>query len=99
MQKIATLLIAALIAIGLTWTTTSVALADEFQCTGTIGAETFENLFVPDGATCTLNGTRIDGNIKVGTGATLNASGVTVGGNIQAEGAASVTVLVAARTP
>lgn len=38
------------------------------ECRGSIGAQSFENLFVPDGQSCTLNGTRIDGNLTVGTG-------------------------------
>lgn len=71
-----------------------VALADNTVCTGTIGAVTVDNLIVPDGRTCTLNGTRVEGNIIVSTGATLTAKGVDVDGNIQAEGAKSVQVLV-----
>ncbi len=61
-------------------------------CRGIIGAQRFENLEVPANASCTLNGTRVDGNITVGTNATLHALGVIVGGNIQAEGAADVVV-------
>jgi hypothetical protein len=69
-----------------------VAFAEETQCRGTIGAVTLDNIFVPDGKTCVLKGTRAKGTVKVGTGATLDAIGVRVNGNIQAEGAASVTV-------
>jgi hypothetical protein len=61
-------------------------------CRGSIGAQRFENLEVPAGASCTLNGTVVDGNIKIGSNATLHAIEVTVGGNIQADGAAAVTV-------
>ena len=64
------------------------------QCAGGLGAVTVVNLIVPDGSTCTLNGTRVEGNIHVGTRATLRARGVDVDGNIQAEGARSVDVVV-----
>lgn len=63
-----------------------VAGAEETNCTGTIGAEQLDNIFVPDGRSCTLNGTRLNGNIVIGTGATLSASGARVNGNIQSSG-------------
>ncbi len=47
---------------------------------------------MPENASCTLNRTVVDGNIKVKTGAMLHAVEVSVGGNIQAENAAAVTV-------
>jgi hypothetical protein len=68
------------------------AQAEEFVCTGSVGAQSKDNIFVPDGATCVLNRTRAQGTIVVGTGATLVATSVSVVGNLQAEGAASVTV-------
>jgi hypothetical protein len=68
------------------------ALAEERTCRGTLGAITVDNLRVPQGATCTLNGTRVKGTVKVERGATLNASGIRVIGNVQAEGAAQVNV-------
>ena len=71
-----------------------VALADDTVCRGVLGQVTVVNLIVPDGSTCTLNGTRVEGNIHVGRGATLKAKGVDVDGNIQAEGARSVNVVV-----
>lgn len=69
------------------------AMAEERTCRGTIGAVTLDNLRVPQGATCTLNGTRLQGTIKVERGATLKATTVRVNGNVQAEGARNVTVL------
>ena len=72
--------------------TASPALAEERTCRGTLGAVTVDNLRVPQGATCTLNGTRVKGTVKVGRGATLKASGIRVVGNIQAEGAARMNV-------
>ena len=57
---------------------------------GTIGAATVDNLRVPHGATCTLNGTRVKGTVKVERAATLRATGIAVVGNVQAENAARV---------
>lgn len=62
-------------------------------CNGTIGDTSFDdNIVVPNGANCRLEGTRTDGNVLVGSNARLTALGVTVGGNIQAERHRSVTV-------
>lgn len=68
------------------------ALAEETSYRGTIGARTVDNLVVPQGATCTLNGTRVEGTIKVENGATLNASAVQVKGNLQSEGFRNISV-------
>jgi hypothetical protein len=68
------------------------ALAEEQTCRGTMGARTVDNLRVPDGATCTLNGTTIKGTLKVETRATLYAFGVRVVGNVQAENSRKVVV-------
>lgn len=70
------------------------AMADERTCTGTIEAiSTDKDVVVPQGETCRLIGTRIDGNVVVKKGATLIARGVRVEGNIQAENHRSVKVL------
>ena len=66
--------------------------AEERTCRGTIGARTVDNLRVPDGASCTLNGTYVKGTIKVGTNAVLQANNVRVVGNVQAEEARKVVV-------
>ncbi len=63
----------------------STAQAEERVCRGTIGGATVDNLRVPQGAACTLNGTRVEGTIKVERNATLTASGVRVKGNVQSE--------------
>jgi hypothetical protein len=70
------------------------ALADDTVCQGVLGEVSVVNLIVPDGSTCTLNDTRVEGNIHVGRGAKLTAKGVDVDGNIQAVGARSVNVVV-----
>lgn len=68
------------------------AHAEERRCTGSIGAVTLDNIVVPDGRSCILNGTRAKGTLKVGRGASLAAHGVQINGNIQGEGAYSVVV-------
>ena len=67
-------------------------LGDDYQCTGSLGKVTADNLEVPMNATCTLNGTKVEGNIKVYQGATLIAYDVSVNGNLQAEYADKVEV-------
>jgi hypothetical protein len=73
--------------------TVSPALAEERSCRGTLGAVSVVNLRVPQGATCKLIGTRVEGTLKVESGATLKASRIRVNGNVQAEGAANVNVV------
>ena len=89
-------LMAALAALALSWTFVTVSAAavaaPNGVCTGTLDVQRFENLEVPANASCTLRGTRIDGNLIAGAGATLRADAVTVGGNVQAAGAASISV-------
>jgi hypothetical protein len=68
------------------------AHAEERTCRGTIGAVTLDNVRVPQGATCTLDGTRVQGTITVGSRATLRAVQVRVVGNVQAENARHVLV-------
>src|SRR5918995_3311308 len=62
------------------------AQAEERTCRGTIGATTVDNLKVPQGASCTLNGTRVEGTVKVERNARLTANGIRVKGNVQSEG-------------
>jgi hypothetical protein len=77
---------AVFVAIGLgLFTMPSTGLAEERTCRGEIGATTVDNLRVPQGATCTLNGTTVTGTIKVERSATLKAQSVNVIGNVQAE--------------
>jgi hypothetical protein len=68
------------------------AAADEVECTGTIAAVTVDNVRVPQGRACSLDGTLVKGTVKVERDATLDANAVEVIGNVQAEGAASVVV-------
>ena len=68
------------------------AHAEERACRGSLGSITVDNLRVPQGATCTLEGTRVQGTVKVEARATLRATGVRVIGNVQAENARLVVL-------
>ena len=70
----------------------SLVVAEERTCRGQLGAVTVDNLRVPDGASCTLNRTQVNGTIKVESRASLNARGVRVASNVQAENARQVSV-------
>jgi hypothetical protein len=86
------LLCAALLGLLLSLTIRAPAAADDYNCSGSLGAVTVDNLVVSENTTCTLNGTRITGNLFVLRNATLNAHNVNVYGNIHADGAALVNV-------
>jgi hypothetical protein len=92
MKKFVVTTIASVLALTFMLSAGQVAFAEERTCKTTLGAITVDNLRVPQGKTCTLNGTRVKGTIKVETNATLYAYGVRVIGNVQAEGARSVNV-------
>src|SRR5918994_3783739 len=68
------------------------ALAEERMCRGTIGATTVDSLLVPQGAACTLNGTKVQGTIKIANNAKLVANSVRVIGNVQSEGFRSIVL-------
>ena len=68
------------------------ASAEERSCRGTIGAITVDNLRVPQGESCVLQGTKVKGTIKVERAASLQASKVSVVGNVQGENARAVLV-------
>jgi hypothetical protein len=68
------------------------AAADDYNCSGSLGAVTVDNLIVSQNTTCTLMGTRITGNLSILRNATLHAFNVHVNGNIRADGAARVNV-------
>ena len=68
------------------------AQAEERVCRGTIGSATVDNLRVPQGASCTLNGTRVEGTVKVERNGTLVANTIRVKGNVQSEGFRAVTL-------
>jgi hypothetical protein len=92
MKKAVNLVYAVLVAGAVAVVAAPSAFAEETKCRWSLNAVTVDNLKVPKGATCTLNGTRVKGTIKVGRGATLVATNVKVVGNIQAENHARVVV-------
>ncbi len=61
--------------------------ADDFLCDGTFGAVNIaDNVTVPFGATCFLDGTTVQGNIEVEEGGSLiTLGGTTIGGNVEVE--------------
>jgi hypothetical protein len=71
--------------------------AEERACRGEIGQRTVDNLRVPDGASCVLRGTVVQGTVKVERNARLKAIGVRVIGNIQGENARRVAVIRGSR--
>ena len=85
-----TVSIASIIAAGATFP--GAAAAEERVCRGTIGAQTVDNIRVPDEASCTLNGTYAKGTVKVERAAELIAKDVRVVGNVQAENARNTVV-------
>ena len=71
----------------------SPAAAEERTCRGTIGAVTLDNVRVPQGATCRLDGTVVQGTVKIERNARLFADDVRVVGNVQGENHRRVKVV------
>lgn len=69
------------------------AVANATACRGALGAESVEKVYVPRGASCTLDGTQVEGDVIVGTGGSLTATGARVEGNVQAEDAVAISLL------
>jgi hypothetical protein len=66
--------------------------AEPGHCDGTIGSRQVDEVRVPSGATCTLDGTVVDGNVSIAHGGTLRTRGIDVDGDLEAEGATYVEV-------
>jgi hypothetical protein len=76
--------IVAVAALGALLATAPGALAGTFTCTSTVtSVPGGDNVLVPTGATCTLNGATVSGNVIVGTDATLTVNGGSISGNVQ----------------
>jgi hypothetical protein len=60
MMKAAKILLAGVIGLSSTAALIAPSRADEFTCRGNLGNTTVDNLRVPEDATCTLNGTRVE---------------------------------------
>lgn len=65
---------------------------DDDRCTGVVVGGTYENIKVPDGASCTLRGVVVTGNVIALKDARLTVEDSRVDGNIQGENAAVVHV-------
>lgn len=85
-------LIAAVMISSMLFAGSTPAQAEERRCTGTIGSRTLDDVKVPAGKTCKLNGTTVKGTIKVNRNARLFAEDVRVVGNVQGENARRVEV-------
>jgi hypothetical protein len=71
----------------------SIVVAEETICRGRLWYVTVDNLRVPAGGTCTLQGGHVKGSVKVEAKATLHAYEVRVTGNVQAENARLVLII------
>jgi hypothetical protein len=92
MKKLIAAMLLCILAFGPIMSTGPAVLAEERSCSGTLGRITVDNLRVPSGRTCTLNGTTVKGNIVVQRSARLYTSAISVNGSIQAEGASYVSI-------
>jgi hypothetical protein len=68
------------------------AFGEERACRGSLGNVSLDNLRVPQGAKCVLNGTRLNGTIRVQRDAVLIANGARINGAVQAENARNVVI-------
>lgn len=68
------------------------AAGDETLCEDSIGDVPVANIRVPSGATCTLNNTKISGDVIVEARARLTTNNVKSAGDLQAEKAAQITL-------
>ncbi len=93
MKKILASCAAVVVATGGLFVQAPAAHAGNYECREALGDVTIVgNLLVPDDATCTLNGTDVQGSIVVKSRANLDATGVTITGGLQGESPASVVV-------
>ncbi|HUS21716.1 MAG TPA: ice-binding family protein, partial [Aeromicrobium sp.] len=68
--------------------------AGSTECTSTLNGGVYDDIVVPDGATCTLVGVVVIGDVTVGTRSTLVTSAQTqIGGDVTAVGAKSVRLI------
>jgi hypothetical protein len=85
--------LAALVSVAAALLTAGIAAAGDTSCTGALGAVTVNgNLNVPAGASCTLTGTHVTGNVTVKQGpgdypalVNLTTTGATIDGNVQVQ--------------
>lgn len=74
--------------------TRSTCEATATECTSTLEGGTFDEIVVPDGATCKLFGVVVEGDVTVGEDAKLVTRGQTqIGGDVASDGARSVLLI------
>ncbi len=99
MKKIVISQFAAVLSLSSLLVGTPVALAEDTQCRGTIGNVLIDgNLIVPDGASCSLDGTTVRGDVTVKSRANLMVNGANISGSIQSEGANKIDINSNTRT-
>jgi hypothetical protein len=87
------LAVTAALAVGASIAAAPAAHAGDYECRGTLGAVTVVgSVIVPDDATCTMDGTYVQGNITVKSRATLIATGIEITGTVQGESPTEVDV-------
>jgi hypothetical protein len=59
------------------------AHADDFKCVGFVGPITVDNVVVPSGTECVLDGTQVLGSVKTEPGAALSLAEADVHGNVE----------------
>ncbi len=69
----------------------SQAAADDVHCPPGLGAVSIDGNVLVTGP-CTLDGTRVDGNVHIYSGGSLRARDAVIGGNVQAERAFEVDI-------
>jgi hypothetical protein len=62
------------------------------ECNGTLSG-TYDRILVPDGATCTLDGATVTGNVTAGAGSSLFTSNATIGGNVMTRDSLTVQII------
>lgn len=67
-------------------------VVDPARCNGTLGRATVEDVHVPSGSTCTLDGTRVGGDVTIARDGALHTRGAAIDGNVQGAGHRLVTV-------
>lgn len=68
------------------------ALSDDNECTGLVSDVTVENIIIPEGAECILEGTHVEEDVEIKSWGSLVATNVRIGGNIQAAESQFITV-------
>ena len=71
----------------------SAGAGDEAICTGELTQSVSANLVVPAGASCSLTGVTVRGNIKVRENASFYANGATIGGSVRCRSCSYVDLL------